>query len=301
MHPSRGVAKVIVLLVTVLLLTAIATAFLLLQSNTVTPVTPELLTRVLDTDSRAGGVVASNVIFTKQTERFVRGTLTDTRDGSVKTFYAMYVGDVWRIVEVTDTPVSCERFARLGFPDDFLTGCRLSFADAVTVAEIDATLDASLLAGAPLRVIGFVTDVQTTDDTSVVTITSGDASETFTVSGSALTPGDVVVVTVGELQEPGTVSGAGTSSGTYTAVRVETVGSEDAELLTGTTPTGTLPQENQNTASETQPQSSGPVSGSNSTTIYKVQAPHVAPPPQYFFNVYDIDTSFMNVQIDGSF
>lgn len=290
------------LLVAVLVLTALVVGFLMLTRDELPAVTPELLTRVLETDSRAGGVVARDVTFTKQTERFVRGTLTDARDGSVQTFYAMYVGDTWRIVEVTNAPVSCERFARLGFPDDFLTGCQLSFADAVTVAEIDATLDAALLQGAPLQVIGFVTDVSDDGEASLITVTSGGSTETFAVQGVTVALGDVVVVSVTELQEPHTTSSNTGATGTYTVSRVETVGSEDTELVTGTTPVGQLPQEtNTQGTQQGQGQSSGPVSGGTSGTIYKVQAPRVAPPPQYFFNVYDIDTSFTNVRIDGSF
>lgn len=301
MHVSKGLVKFVPLLVAVLVLTAIVAAFLFVGRGEVDPVTPESITRVLNTDSRANGVMAVDVVFTKQTDRFVRGTLTDSRDGSVQQFYAMYVGDVWRIVEVTNAPISCERFARLGFPDDFLTGCVLSFADAVTVAEIDATLDASLLQGAPLRVIGFVTSVDDTDGASVLTIESGGVTETFTITDSTITPGDLVVVTVSSVQEPSTVTNsANANTGTYTASRVETVGDEDDELVGDTPSSTTLPQETES-AETSQGSSNGTVSGSNGTTIYKVQAPRVAPPPQYFFNVYDIDTSFTNVRIDGSF
>jgi hypothetical protein len=267
--------------------------------------TIDAMVRTLATDTRADGVLASNVVITKETEQFVRGTLVDERDGTTKTFFAMKVGDLWRIVDVTASAVSCERFARLGFPEDFIVDCVLSFSDAVTVAEIDATFDAGLLVGTRLQVIGFVTDVTTEGDNSLVTVTSGGATDTFTVATGTVNTGDVVVITVEELAgiNQGSVGSSPQTTSTQTRVvtQVVTVGDDDDELVTSNTVSTQLPQETVVSTNSGGPANTTPVTGVNGTTIYKINAPNTAPPRQQFFNVYDIDRSFEDIKIEGSF
>ncbi|MEY2640813.1 MAG: hypothetical protein RL150_206 [Candidatus Parcubacteria bacterium] len=268
-----------------------------------TPDASASIERALNTDERAGGVVARDIVFTKQTERYARGTLIDDRDGVTKTFYAMLVGDVWRIVDITTAPVSCERFARLGFPDDFIVDCVLSFKDAVTVAEIDATIGADLLAGVTLQVIGFVDEVTQTPEGTTIVLSSGGASQTVTVADGNVGIGSLVVVTVEDLaaiNQTVATTQTGSTASSIPVSSVVVVGTQDTGLVTEETTATPLPQET-GTGTTQSPSSSGPVTGAGSQTIYKINAPTVAPPPSYFFSEFDIDTSFENIRIDGSF
>lgn len=281
-------------------------AVVMVNRDTAPPI-EESVKRALATDVRADGVVAHSVVVTKATDSFVRGTLVDERDGIEKTFFAMRIGDVWRIVEVTTQAVSCERYARLGFPDDFIVDCRLSFADAVTVAEIDATISAELLAGATLQVIGFVDAVNAIDsETQAVVLTSGGVSQTVAVTGGAPGVGSLVVVTIDALaletmQSTGTQGGttATTPVQTIPVTSVVTVGANDTELISTGVTTSLLPQEHEQNTTHTG--SPAPVTGAGGTTVYKINAPNTAPPPSFFFSAFDVDQSFETVQIDGSF
>jgi len=304
MQPNKGMAKVLVVIVIVLVCTSIGAAFFLF-TDTPDPIpTDEVITRALVTDERSSKVIPSAVRITKATERFARGTLVDETDGLTKNFFALRIGDVWRIVDVTNITISCERFARLGFPDDFIADCVLSFSDAVTVAEIDATLDAMLLSGSQLRVIGFVTEVSEGVDGSLVTVSSGGETETFTIANANTSVGDVIVVTIEAISNPnqGNVSETNTATPSGIVVtQTATVGSEDFDLV-GSTNSSQLPQETgTNTGTTDSSSNTINVSGSSKTTIYKINAPNAAPPKNYFLNAGDIDTSFEDIKIEGSF
>jgi hypothetical protein len=232
--------------------------------------------------------------------------LIDDRDGIEKTFYAIKIGDEWRIVDVTTSKVSCERFARLGFPGALISDCELSFSDAVTVAEIDATFAGFSLEGAELRVIGFVTDTKTDASGTVVTIESGGATTVVTITNTPVTVGDLLVVTLADLADAkqksnastgttGTTGATGTT-GVYTVVKTTTIGSQDADLGVPKEKPDNLPQEKKD-----KPPVVPVVTGERGTTVYKINAPKTAPPQSYFFSEDDVDASFENIQIDGSF
>jgi len=316
---QKGFAKILVVAVVVLVLTALGGAYVLFTSESVEEISLDVVLHdVLRTDERAHGIMPENAVITRSVRQFVRGTVTDARTGEVLTFYALQIGDVWRIVDVVTGPVSCERFARLSFPSDVISDCVLTFDDAVTVAEIDATIDQELLMGTPLRVIGFVDSIN--EETGEITLQSGGATMVVSVQVSAtygLLQGDLIVVDVTELQNVSSgYDGSGTQStvseeahistvgqtGTTqtlvgTATTVLIVGAQDTELHTGISTTTPLPQEN-NTTTATETTN---MQEAQSGVIHKIYAPHTTAPPSYFFNAYDVDNSFVDVRIDGDF
>jgi hypothetical protein len=288
--------KILVIVVALLLCGAIASAFFLMSKKKDVPL-QDTIEQVLTRDDRAKGVIPTNVNITKESDRFARGTLVDDRDGVTKTFFSMKIGDVWRIVDVTTAPVSCERFARLGFPGAFISDCELSFSDAVTVAEIDATFAGFSLEGAQLSVIGFVTDVSSGTTGSLVTIESGGSATVVTIPDTVVTVGDLVVITVADLADTKQKAATDTAaSGVYTVVKTVTIGSEDNGLVDTKEKQNELPQEKKETKPETPK-----VTGDSGATIYKINAPKTAPPQAYFLNEFDVNASFEDIQIDGSF
>lgn len=300
LQSQTGIAKVYAIIIVVLLLTGVVAGLIIFANRTNEAPAIEDITSALQTDARTNGLVPSNIVLTKQVGLFARGTVVDERDGQTKTFYALKIGEVWRIVDVVTGPVSCERFTRIGFPADFIADCQLSFADAVTVAEIDATIDATFLAAAPLKVIGIVEDVS--DEEGTITVSSGGEITTLPIQAgtdtTTVSPGDTVVVTVEPIEAPNTIAAPNTSAPNAGVTNVTTIGSEDDELIDPTTPQNDLPQEAPD--DDTDDGDEEPLSG-GAEKVQKIAAPNTAPPNSYFTTANDDDTSFEEIQIEGSF
>ena len=298
MQASRGITKLVTIVsVAVSLVLILIIIFILNLSKDDEPVniTLEDATKVISLDERSSLVSAENITITQSNENFVRGRLLDKSDGKEKDFYLIKIGDSWRVVEVTDQSVSCERFARLGFPNVFIQDCKLSFSDAVTLSEIDQTLADFFLSSENLnlKIVGVVENIEETENGQIITMDSG--GEKIQVQLSISTPkvqeGDLVVTSI--TPPNNYTSNTNTQSTTiiYTSNNTVAINENDRDLFVDTT-VNTNNQNNNNQTYDT---------NNPSNKIYKINAPKTSAPPSYFFNVYDIDNSFLDVELEGSF
>lgn len=313
MQSNRGVSSLLVFSVIIIVVILVGTGsfFFINNSKKEVPV-QESIENALATDSRAHGVKPSEVVINKREGQFARGVLVDLNDGKIKTFYVIQIGDLWRVADVTEGAVSCERFTRIGFPADFIPDCQLSFPDAVTVAEIDATIDKALLEGAPLQFIGLVTEITINDEEGTITLVISSGGEETTIQSNIenvqnIDAGDIVVITAEVVVEPNQDNDNNSSQQngggvTISITNVTEVGDGDDEV-TDPGNTNSLPQENEDT---TNTQNNGGNNQENEVggtggVILKINAPVTAPPAAQFFNAFDIDTSFEDISIEGSF
>lgn len=296
MQENRGIAKVLIIGVVVLLITAIAMSVILITKD------EELdayqvqvdIEKSLAIDERANGIVAENVVVTNISGDFARGKLTDTSSSEEKDFYMIKIAGVWRVVEITNSPVSCERFARIGFPNVFIQDCRLSFSDAVTLSEIDATLADFFLSSqnVNLKIIGTVENVTETENGQIITVNSGGEFIQIQLGpNEVVEEGDLVVTSITPPNQNNTSSTENNSQTVYNSNNTVVVNNPDKDLFVDLNPI--LNPNN-------------PVIDNNSTLdednkVYKIDAPKSSAPPSYFFNVKDLDNSRVNVELDGSF
>jgi hypothetical protein len=289
MQHNRGIAKILIIISSVLVLTAIVSAVLYFgKEEEVKEVTVDEVQKILTLDERAGGIISENVVITVSSGSFARGKLIDTSTGQEKDFYIMKIGEVWRVVEITDKPVSCERFARLGFPNIFIQDCQLTFSDAVTLSEIDATLDDFFKSASNvnLRIIATVESVEQTEDGQIITIDSGGEIIKIQLSENdpSIQEGDLLVTTI-------TPPNSKSTNNVYTTTNSVVVNQEDKDLFEDVT------TDNTNTVGN----NTQVIENINSNKIYKINAPKTSAPPSYFKNIYDVDNSFVDVELDGSF
>lgn len=288
MQGNKGIAKILIIFSSVLFFSAIAILIIILNKEEVNPDLLKDIDSSLKLDERAEGLIPENIIITNSTENFLRGTVVDQRDGMQKDFYAIKIGEVWRIVEVTNTSVSCERFARLGFPSSFISDCKLSFSDAVTISEIDATLDSFFLESTELKVIGVIEDIQYTAEGQIITVASysGDSSIKISVSNDfQAQEGDLIVTEITPPLQYNSIEQINSDT-VYNSDNAIVVNEEDRELVVNTEET----QNNQTLKIN-----------EITNSVLKIDAPKSSAPPSYFFNAYDIDNSFIDVELDGSF
>lgn len=292
MQANRGIAKIVFISSAIIFLTAILIAILFFSNDETETVDVGTIEKSLIIDERAGGIVPENIVITFSNEKFSRGKVIDARDGIERDFYAMKIGEVWRIVEVTNQVVSCERFARLGFPDAFISDCKLSFSDAVTIAEIDSTLDDLFLSAVELKIIGVVESVEETENGQIITVSSGGATTQIAVSDSQshTQVGDLIVTTITAPKEYVYDSQSVNSNIIFNSENTVVINEEDRDLNVD------------NVVNTEQPNSEKSIKvNPNTNSVYKIDAPKTSAPPSYFFNVYDVDNSFIDVELDGSF
>lgn len=289
MQVNRGIAKIVFILSAILILTAIGGAILIFNNEDVEIVDIETIKNSLIIDDRAGGILPENISISISNDSFLRGRVVDSRDGIERDFYSMKIGDVWRIVEITNSVVSCERFARLGFPDAFISDCRLSFSDAVSVDEIDATLDDLFLSSVELKIIGVVESIENTENGQIVTVSSGGSTTQISITDAKLNTqiGDLIVTTITAPKEYVYTPQSNSTNVVFNTEEVTIVNEEDRDL-------------NIEDEEETHEQVNVKVNP-NTNSVYKIDAPKTSAPPSYFFNAYDVDNSFVNVELDGSF
>jgi hypothetical protein len=63
----------------------------------------------------------------------------------------------WQVVEATDSPVSCERMERFGFPSSFISDCYLEFPKAVGKVELDEAIEGE---GGEFEIVATISEVQ---------------------------------------------------------------------------------------------------------------------------------------------
>lgn len=307
LNSGISTSLLIIIIAVFILAGSIATGVFIFDESEEKIPTEQLIKESLFTDERARGVNPENVITKKHVGQFARGTLTDLNDGLTKDFYAIQIGDLWRIVDVVslDEIVSCERFTRIGFPADFIADCQLSFPDAVTVAEIDATLDKVLLSEAPLQVIGLVQEINISEDGESVDIKISSGGEDATVHSNLsdvgnLEIGDTVVITARVIEEPNQTDNDGgniNSGRSIVVISVTEIGGEDDEIISSKNSISPLKETNNATSTQ---KGSGDDKEDNGK-ILRINAPNTAPPKDFFLNVFDVDTSFEDISIEGSF
>jgi hypothetical protein len=292
MQGNKGIAKTLIIVVILLLITAIGLAFYFLNSpEEQSEITISDIEKVFSLDERAGGISASNILITRSAGNFARGKLTDSNDGVEKDFYLIRIGEVWRVVDITNEPVSCERFARLGFPNVFIQDCQLTFSDAVTISEIDATLDDFFKSSENinLKIIATVESVEQNEDGQLVTIVSGDETIKIQLSNNdpAVEEGDLIVTTI----TPPNTKSTNKTTVVYQSSNPVVVNQQDKDLFEQVTDTNN----NTNNTNISNPDNN------NSDKVYKINAPKTSAPPNYFFNEYDIDNSFLDIELNGNF
>jgi len=297
MQENRVTAKILVISVVVLLLSAISISFLIMNKDDEVDKDKELadIERSLSIDERAAGIYAENISLSNLSGNFARGRLFDTGDGQEKDFYMIKIADVWRVVDITSSPVSCERFARLGFPNVFIQDCKLSFSDAVTLSQIDATLADFFLSAenVNLKIIGTVEFVEETENGQIVTLNSGGeiVQIQFGIDDDKINQGDLIVTNITPPNQNSTTNTSNTTSNqvVYTPTNTVVVNDPDKDLFED--------QDNQTNVSEEDNNST--VEDKNK--INKISAPKSSAPPSYFFNVNDVDNSFVDIELNGNF
>jgi len=297
MQGNKGIAKTLIIIVATLLITSIGSIFYFVNTPEESPdIKISDIEKVFSIDERAGGIQAENILITRSAGNFVKGRLIDTRDGKEKDFYLIRIGEIWRVVDITDKPVSCERFARLGFPNVFIQDCQLTFSDAVTLSEIDATLDDFFksYANINLKIIATVESVEINENGRLVTIISGDETIQIQLSNDdpSVQEGDLIVTTITAPNTQTASSSTNQSSTVYQSSNSVVVNEPDRDLVSVV---------NNNANSNTvNPTSTNP--GNNDPNkVYKVNAPKTSAPPAYFYNEYDVDNSFLDIELDGNF
>lgn len=289
MQGNRGIAKILLISVTIILLTSIVILFIIFTSEDSVDEQKEKdeIQKSLIIDERSEGVIPENIIIKQLSGNFARGKLTDANDGLEKDFYMIKIGEIWRVVEITSLPVSCERFARLGFPNVFIQDCKLTFSDHVTLSEIDSTLEDFFLSSnnTNLKIIGIVNLVEDTENGQVVTIDSGGETIQIQLSlnDSKISEGDLLVTSI----TPPNQNNSNNQNVVYVASNTIVVNEQDKDLFVEPNPT--------------QINNSELISNPETNKIYKINAPKSAAPPSYFFNENDIDNSYIDVELDGSF
>lgn len=286
MQYNRGMAKILIIVTSVLFLSAIISAILYFgKEEVIDEITVDDAVKVISLDERAGGINAENLIITDSVPGFARGKLTDVLTGEEKDFYLIKIGDNWRVVEVSNQPVSCERFARLGFPNILIKDCKLTFSDAVTLSEIDATLDDFFKNSSnfSLKIIATVESVEETEDGQIVTIDSGGEIIEIILSNNdpAVEVGDLIVTNI---TAPN--SRSENNNVVYQTNNSVVVNESDRDLFVEQT-------NNQSTITS-------PIN-TTENKIFKINAPRTSAPPAYFKNIYDVDNSYVDVELDGSF
>lgn len=290
MQYNKNLAKILIIAVSIILFTSIFIATVYFgKEKEENKIGLDDAKKVLSLDERADGILAENVVVTHSADGFARGKLTDSNTGEEKDFYMIKIGDVWRVVDITDKPVSCERFARLGFPSVFIQDCQLTFSDAVTLSEIDATLEDLFKSSNnfSLKIIATVETVQETENGQLVTVNSGGELVEILISKNdpAVKEGDLLVTSI---TAPNSQSQNSDSTKViYQSNNSMVVNEQDRDLFDNTT-----------TTTNTQAQTPD-VPESNK--IYKINAPKTYAPPAYFPNIYDKDNSFLDVEINGDF
>lgn len=289
MQGNRGIAKTLLISVVVILLTSIVILFLVLTSEDSVNEQSEKdeIQKSLIIDERSDGVVPENIIISRLAGNFARGKLTDANDGLEKDFYMIKIGEIWRVVEITSSPISCERFARLGFPNVFIQDCKLTFSDYVTLSEIDSTLEDFFLSSnnTNLKIIGIVDSIENTENGQVVTISSGGESVQILLSlnDPIISEGDLLVTSI----TPPNQNNSTNQNVVYVSSNTIVVNEQDKDLFVDPNPT---PVDNPDV-----------IVNPETNKIYKINAPKSAAPPSYFFNESDIDNSFVDVELDGNF
>lgn len=291
MQGNKGIAKTLIIIVSALLITAVGLAFYFLNSpEEQNEINISDVEKVFSLDERAGGVSAQNILITRSAGNFARGTLTDSNDGLEKDFYLIRIGEVWRVVDITNQPVSCERFARLGFPNVFIQDCQLTFSDAVTISEIDATLDEFFKSSSNinLKIIATVESVEQNEDGQLVTIVSGDETIQIQLSNNdpAVEEGDLIVTTI----TPPNTNSTNQNNTVYQSTNPVIVNQEDKDLFEENTTVGSTPVNNVSNPENTE-----------TNKVYKINAPKSSAPPSYFINEYDRDNSFVDIELNGNF
>lgn len=287
--------KIVFVLVLIILLTAVSSFFLIVNSDTEEKkISVDEIQKIISIDQRSSGINFENIVVTKSSSNFLRGTLKDLDDGLEKDFFLIKIGDIWRVVDVTNFSVSCERFARLGFPNTFIQDCKLSFSDAVKISEIDATLEEFFLSSqnTNLKIIGDVESVEYTENGQIVTIISGgeEVHLQLSVNDPVVEKGDLIVTTITPPNNNSTEKADNTDK-TYSASNVVVVNDVDKDLFI------------ENNVVNQNPATNIDLNNPNEleNKIFKINAPKSYAPPSYFKNVYDQNNSFIEVELDGSF
>lgn len=295
MQENKGIVKVLIISVVALLLTAIFISVFMITNEDDQDLDQEQINieKSLAIDERAGGVIAEKVVVTNISQDFARGKLTDFSNGVEKDFYMIKIAGVWRVVEITSSPVSCERFARLGFPNVFIQDCRLSFSDAVTLAQIDETLVDLFLSSqnTNLRIIGTVEIVIETENGQIITVNSGGESVQIQLGiNERVEQGDLVVTSITAPNQNNTSSTGTNSQTVYISNNTVVVNGPDKDLFLDVTQNANVNTtvDNKSTLDE-------------KNKVFKIDAPKSSAPPSYFFNVTDLDNSYIDIELDGNF
>jgi hypothetical protein len=248
--------------------------------------------KVLNLDERSNGIIFENARITNQSGNFIRGKLIDVQTRFEKDFYLIKIGEGWRVVEITSEPVSCERFARLGFPNTFITDCRLTFSDAVTLSEIDATLEDFFKSSANtnLRIIAVVQSIENTENGQIITLVSGEKIiQVQTLSSDPIVSLNDLIVTNITPPNNNTSSANVSINPIYNVSNVVVVNEQDKDLYNNISTIHNPINQNPNPTTNTEQK------------INKIDAPKTYAVPSYFFNVNDVDNSFVDIQLEGSF
>lgn len=290
---NKNLIKIFFLIGAVITLLAVVSAFLFFgKGNDKEDIEKqqEQIKKSLSIDERAYGVIPENVSFTIVAGNFARGKLTDGSDGLEKDFFMIKIGDLWRVVEISNKPVSCERFARLGFPNVFIQDCKLSFSDAVTLSEIDSTLAEFFLSAnnTNLKIIGIVDSIENTEDGQLITVSSGGETVQIklSINEPKLAEGDLIVTSITPPNKNSSIDDE-KEDNVYIAVNPVVVNELDRDLFID----NPVVENNNSTSTINNP----------GNKLHKIDAPKSSAPPSYFFNVNDVDNSFVDIELDGSF
>lgn len=213
---------------------------------------------------KLGREVSFNI--TNEAPRHARGT---TSEGD---FYAVNTGYGWRVIEVSNNPVSCERLRALNFPESFIEDCATSFADAKTVTEIK-TENSS---GDDVTIIGTISIPN--DPSQSVTISSGGGNISLQNSNlEGVSNGETVVVS-------GTISGNASAGTVIVKEVIDVTTDEDDEIeniLNSNSDSGDdIAEDDEESGDITEPETSQPLEDTPS-----------------LFNGFDLDNSGIEIQL----
>ncbi|MEY2702214.1 MAG: hypothetical protein RLY43_847, partial [Bacteroidota bacterium] len=125
-----------------------------------------------------------------------------------------------------------------------------------------------------------------TEDGQIVILNSGGETLQIVLTGDdpSVQEGDLIVT---KITAPN--SNYENEKVTYQTNNTVVVNEEDRDLF---------PVEETDTDTT---QNTLPLQDVQANKIYKINAPKTSAPPSYFLNVYDVDNSFVDVELDGNF
>jgi hypothetical protein len=146
---------ILVIILSFIVITIVAYLFLKPKQEVVVEETPQEKIEKVVLENTSG----SDFKITHVANNFARGEIT--QDGTIKDFYLVYTNGEWRIVSISEEPISCEKVTKIGIPNSMAGDCLYLSPKAKTPSQINLEASQGTLDQDNLEIIG---DINLGDD-----------------------------------------------------------------------------------------------------------------------------------------